>query len=225
MAVLLTALSAFLAWRWVDANLLHWGLEDKPEVTFDSNQLIRQVQAFELATVKQTYAGKATIEAPKELRAGPANVSLPGWAAGQKLDAKGTATVTAGVDLSKVGPNDMIVTRNGDDFIVTLRLPQPSILSTELTPGTLDLSTSEGVITRITKAAGLREEDLRDRAADQVLAGVREAAIEGGILLEAERETSERLTRFLQALPQPQDGRSRVTYQVVVAAPSEGPRQ
>ena len=217
-SLLLLGLSGLVAWRWVDANLLHWGVDDGRTTTVDEAQLLERVRAFELATVKHTYAGEAHIEAAKVLNLGPKQWSLPGAVAGQKLDVKGNVVVTAGVDLSKVRPGDMEVTRQGKDTHVRVRVPAPEVLSAELVPNTLDMSTSAGMLTRVRQSIGLSEKDLRDRAADQVVRVARESAVEQGMLDDAARETERRLAAFLQSLPQ--TGTERVTYVVEVQQPN-----
>jgi hypothetical protein len=216
-SVMLLVLASLMTWRWVDANLLHWGVDDGRTETVNGAELLEQIRAFELATVKQTHATQSRIEAEKVLNAGPMHVSLPGWAAGQRLDVKGRAIVTAGVDLSRVGAQDMEVIRNGKDTQVLIRLPAPEVLSTELVPNTLNLDASSGVLTRIGQSIGVSERDLRARAADQVIVAARENALEQGILDEAGRESERRLQAFLQSLPQPG---GKVTYIVTVREPA-----
>jgi len=215
--VALLGVGGTVAWRWVDGNVLHWGVEDGRTQAVNHAELLRQVQAFELATVKNTYAGRAHVDADKVLSAGPKRLTLPGWVAGQELDVRATVTVTAGVDLSRVGPEDMEITRRGKDVHVLIRVPAPEVLSTELVPNTLDMSTSSGIITRVRRSVGLAEQDLRDRAADEVTDVARTTAVEHGILDDAARETERRLQGFLQSLPQ--TGSERVTYTVVVREP------
>lgn len=218
LALILIGLGGMMAWRWADTNLLRWGVQDAETTAIDSARLIERVRAFQLATVKHTYAGSATIDADKTLAAGPVRLGLPGWVAGQELSVTGDATVTAGVDLARVSPDDMQITRQGKEVNVLIRLPAPEILSTELLPNTLDMNTSAGVLTRIKQRVGLSEADLRDRAADQVIGAARDAAVRQGILDEAARESEKRLQAFLQSMPQ--TGQEKVTYAVVVRAPA-----
>src|SRR6266508_6410324 len=156
-AAILLGLSGLMAWRWLDANVLHWGVGDGKTTEVNQAELLERVRAFELGTVKHTYRGNAHLDAGKQLNAGPARVSLPGWVAGQSLDVKGNVIVTAGVDLSKVRPEDMQVTRQGKETRVLITLPSPEILSAELVPNTLDMDTSSGLITRITTTLGISE--------------------------------------------------------------------
>jgi len=218
-SLILFSLSGLVAWRWLDANLLHWGVADSRTTEVNHAELLERVRAFELGTIKHTYSGNAHVDAAKALNAGPARVSLPGWIAGQSLDVKGKTIVTAGVDLSKIAPEDMQVTREGKDARVVITLPAPEILSAELVPDTLDMDTGAGLLTRITTALGVSEKDLRDRAADQIVAVSKESALEQGILDDAAREAELRLQRFLNSLPQSGDGRT--TYLVQVRPPAQ----
>jgi hypothetical protein len=206
------------SWQWLDRNVLHWGLDDAGEQTVSAGQLLRQVRAFEVTALKNTYAGTAHIEVSKRLRAGPVRVGLPGWVAGEQLDVTGTVTVAAGVDLSGVGPADMTITQAGKDTVVTVHLPAARVLSTELQPNTLKMSTGEGLITRVGQRIGMTDTDLRNRSADEVLRTARDTAIEQGLLDQAGRETAHRLQTFLQSLPQPAG--SKVTYVVKVREPA-----
>jgi hypothetical protein len=218
-SLLLLGLSGLMTWRWVDRNLLHWGIEDGKTTQVNSVELLERVRAFELATVKHTYGGEAQIDAAKVLSAGPARLSLPSWMAGQRLDVRGNVIVTAGVDLARVRPEDMQITRQGRDVQVVIAIPAPELLSAELMPNTMDMGTSQGLLTRIKTSVGFDEKDLRDRAADQLIMVAKQSALEQGILDEAALETERRLQAFLNGLPQTGDG--RVTYVVVARPPAE----
>lgn len=217
-SMLLLGLSGLVAFRWIDGNLLHWGVEDAGEARVNHAELLARVRAFELATVKHTYASEAHIDVNKAFAAGPARISLPGWLAGQKLDVKGNVIVTAGVDLAGVRPEDMELTREGKTAMVLIKLPAAQVLSTQIEPNTLDMSTSAGALTRIKTQLGLSEEDLRDRAADELVTVAEATAVRGGLLAEATRETEQRLAAFLQSLPQ--GGDEKVTYVIVVREPA-----
>ena len=218
-SLLLLGLSGLMTWRWVDRNLLHWGIEDGKTTQVNSAELLERVRAFELTTVKHTYGGDAHVDAAKIFSAGPARLSLPSWMAGQKLEVSGKVTIAAGVDLARVRPEDMQITRQGRDVQVVITVPAPELLSAELVPNTLNMDTSQGVLTRIKTTAGFDEKDLRDRAADQLVVAAKRGALEQGILDEAAREAERRLQAFLNALPQTGDGRT--TYVVVARPPAE----
>lgn len=214
--MLFVGVGGYLGWQWLDGHLLHWGVHDGATTNVNNAELLQRVRAFELATVKHTYAAQAHVDAGKVLNAGPKKIDLPGWVDGQKLDAKGNAIITAGVDLSRVKPEDMTVTRQGKDTEVTIHLPPSEVLSAELVPNTLDMSTSSGLFSRLRQSIGLSDKDLRDQAADQVTQGARVAAVQQGILDDADREAERRLQTFLNSLPQPANG-GRTTYTVIVS--------
>jgi hypothetical protein len=217
-SLLLLGLSGLMAWRWVDRNLLHWGIEEGRTTQVNSADLLQRVRAFELSTVKHTYSSHAQVDAGQILNAGPVRTSLPSWVAGQKLDVTAKVSVAAGIDLSNVRSEDMQIVRQGkNDVRILITVPAPEILSAELVPSSLDMETSAGVITRIRTSVGLSETDLRDQAADRVILLAKQSAIEQGILDDAAREAELRLQTFLNSLPQ--TGTDRVTYQIVARPP------
>lgn len=213
-SLLFLGLGAVVTWRWVDGNFLHWGIAEGEEEAVDHAVLLERVRAFELATVKHTYGTEARIETQNVLNAGPRRITLPGFLAGQSLDVEADVVITAGVDMARVQPEDMEIICQGKLCQVTIRVPAPEILSAEIVPNSLDMSTSEGLITRL----GIGEKDLRDRAADQVVIVAKEQAIRQGILTDAARETERRLQAFLQSLPQTGDG--KITYTVITREPA-----
>jgi len=212
-SVLFLGLAGLTTWRWLDNNLLHWGIEDGKTTEVNSAELLERVRAFELASIKHSYDGHARVQDDKQLRAGPASFSLPSVVAGQRLDVNGRVTVTAGTDLAKVRPEDMQVTRQGKEVRVLITVPAPEILSAELVPGTMDIDTGQGVLSRF-----LNNRDLRDQAADQLATVAKKSALEQGILDDAAHETEQRLQQFLNSLPQ--TGSDRVTYVVVSRPPT-----
>jgi len=80
-------------------------------------------------------------------------------------------------------------------------------------PGTMDIDTGQGVLSRF-----LNNRDLRDQAADQLATVAKKSALEQGILDDAAHETEQRLQQFLNSLPQ--TGSDRVTYVVVSRPPT-----
>lgn len=214
--MLFVGVGGYLSWQWLDGHLLHWGVQGGATETVNSAELLQRVRSFELATVKHTYAAQAHVDTSKVLNAGPKKIDLPGWVDGQKLDAKGNVIITAGIDLARVKPEDMTVSRQGKDTLVTIQLPPSAVLSAELAPDTLDTSTSSGLFSRLRQSVGLSEKDLRDQAADQVTKSARDAAIQQGILDDADREAERRLQAFLNSLPQAGNN-GRVIYTVIVS--------
>lgn len=102
------------------------------------------------------------------------------------------ADVTAGFDLSKLGDDDIEI--DGDGRGVTLRLPAPEILSTELDPE------NTYVHTRKTDILARRREDLESRARAEAVRELRGAAERGGILLRARESGTRSMTALLRAL-------------------------
>ena len=210
-------LSTFATWKWLDHNVLHWGVEDSRVTRVDRTELIEKLRAFEVVTVKHSYNTKAGTEVEKELRAGPIQVSLPGWLAGQQLDVRGEVTVAAGIDLSGLTPDDIEVVRGADGVHVIINVAEAKLTSTALVPGTMDIDTNQGVLTRFRSRIGLEEKDLRDQAVDRLVQAAEQAALKDGILLDAAREASNRLGAFLGSLPQ--TGSQKVTYEIRVSQP------
>ena len=166
-------------------------------------------------TVKHTYDASTSIDAAKVFSAGPARLSLPGWVAGQEMKATGQVEVAAGVDLSGLTAADIKVFDEGDRLRVLVRVPAAQLLSRQLLPGTMDMDTSQGVVTRVKTRVGLGEADLRDQAADRLALSAETAAVENGILTEAGLEATLRLERFLNEIALASD--QNVTYVVEVA--------
>jgi hypothetical protein len=222
-AVLLLLLGGLVGRRWVESNLLRAGVDEvaqgRPAVSHA--ELLQTVRAFELATVKQTYTGTARLDTVATLAAGPRRVTLPGWVAGQELDARGRVTVTAGVDLARLRPEDIQVVPRDGEVQVVITLPPPRILGAELVPDTLALSSSAGLVTRMQQAVGApgAGDDLRARAADEVTRVARDTALDQGVLDTAGHEAEQQLKQFLDRLPR--TSAERVTY-VVVARRAAG---
>jgi hypothetical protein len=218
LLLILILIGAAVSWRWLDRNLLHWGIEDTRTVEMDSATLVERIRAFEITSMKHSYSAAAGIDISKGLSAGPARVSLPSWLAGQELDVEGNVVVSAGVDMSQVSEDDIEVLRLAEQVQVVISLPPPQILSAELQPGTLDIDTSQGVLTRLRTRLGLSEQDLRDQAVDRLVTAAKAEAVREGLLIEAGRETELRLGALLNAIPKLNG--EPVTYIVRVQEPS-----
>ncbi len=202
-------------WHWADRNVLHWGVTSAPpRTTLSQATLLQQVHAFQLATVKRTYASQAHQSVAQTLAAGPVRTSLPGWLAGQQLTASGEVTVTGGVDLEQITSDDITVTHTGKTEQVFVHAPAPQVQSSELVPGSLHMSTGSGLLNNLGGIAGISEGDLRNGAADQVIAVARNTALQQGILVEAGHEAQRRLQAFLMSLPH--DG-AQIRYTILIA--------
>jgi hypothetical protein len=208
--------SAWVAYRWADDNLLHWGIETTSVTETNTTELVARLQAFEVVTIKHQYDASTKIDVNKGLDAGPLSTGVPGWLAGQELKVRGQVQVAAGVDLSMLRPEDITVIDTDAGREVIVRVPAPFVTSTEIVSGSLDMDTSQGILTKVRTRVGLSERDLRDEAGDSISAAARSKALEDGLLAEASAEAKSRLEGFLNGLPQ-REGEHTV-YRVEVAA-------
>jgi hypothetical protein len=210
--------SAYVAYRWVDTNLLHWGVHTTSVTETNTTELVAKLQAFEVVTIKHQYDAATKITVHKGLDAGPLSTGLPGWIAGQELKVDGEVLVAAGIDLSALRPEDITMNDAADGREVVVHVPAPQVTSTEIVGGSLDMDTSRGILTRVRTNIGLSERDLRDEAGDSIAAAARSKAINDGLLTEASSEAKTRLEGFLNSLPKA-DG-DNVVYRIEVASPS-----
>jgi hypothetical protein len=218
-ALLAMAFSAFIGWRWFNGNVLSLGIHDGDTTVVNQALLLEKVRAFEVVSIKHTYETNVSINAGKDLNLGVTDVGMPTWLAGQKMQVNGKVQVTAGADLSQVKPEDIVVARQGRDVQVTIFLPPPQLLSAEPLANTIDIETSQGLLTRARTRIGFSEDDLKDGALDRLMAVAKDGAVKNGLLNDAQRETQWRLEGFLNSLPR--TGDSHVTYIVKVRQPSE----
>ncbi len=218
VVLLFAVLGGFVAWRWVDGNLLGIGLEDAGATTVDEAQLVERVRAFELVTTRDTYDTRSNTDFHKRLNLGVKTFGLPGFLAGEELDVKAQVEVAAGVDLAGITPEDIeIIQQGGEGAVVVVRIPQAQILGTQIDPESFDISTDKGIMDRIGGSIGLGGKDVRDGAVGAVTSVAQDEAVRGGLLTEASLAAREQLQAFLQSLPQG-DGQ-QVTYMVEFQAP------
>lgn len=216
-ATLLLILGGFASWNWLDDHFFSIGLEDAGSTTVNQADLLERVHAFELITAKDTYDTSSNTDFHQRLNLGLTKFNLPGFVAGQELDVRAQVTVSAGVDMSQVTPEDIQVIQNGNGTVVVVRIPQAQVTSTEVDPQTFDISTGKGLINKLGSSVGLGGHDVRDGALEGVTSIAREEAVRGGLLNEASAEAKARLQAFLQSLPQAEG--SHVTYLVEYQAP------
>lgn len=217
-ALIVLLVAGWIGWRWVNANLFSVGVEDAGQVTVDRAQLLSSVRAFELVTVKNSYDSNSHTEFKKRLNAGFTKLPLPGWVAGEELNVRAKVTVVAGVNLQQISPSDIQVLREGAQPVVVIRIPEATILSTEIDGQSFDISTGSGLLTRVTQTVGLGGGDVRDGAVASVTSAARKQAIEDGIISQATQAARSQLQAFLQALPQAGGG-SHVLYLVEIQQP------
>ena len=216
MSVLLL-IGGFVTWQWVDDHILSLGVEDAGSTTVNQAELLERVRTFELVTTKDTYDTNSNTDFHKRLNLGVTKFGLPGFIAGQELDVDAKVTVSAGVDMAQITPEDIEIIQQGTGAVVIVRIPEAYITSTEIDPESFDISTSKGLLTRLRSTVGLGEKDVRDGAVGAVTSLAQEEAVSSGLLTEARLEAKNRLQGFLQALPQATPG--SVTYLVEFQAP------
>lgn len=199
-------IGGFVTWQWVDHHILSLGIEDAGSTTVNQAELLDRVRTFELVTTKDTYDTNSNTDFHKRLNLGVTKIGLPGFVAGQELDVDAKVTVSAGVDMARITPDDIEVIQQGTGAVVVIRIPEAYITSTEIDPESFDISTSKGILTRFRTSIGFGEKDVRDGAVAAVTTLAREEAVRGGLLEEARLEAKNRLQGFLTALPQPAPG-------------------
>jgi hypothetical protein len=122
------------------------------------------------------------------IEGGHENLVLPDFLTGDRILLIGHGEVIAGVDLSRVGPNDVII--HGKS--ITLRIPKPQILSTRIdNQKTRVFSRQTGILVPVDPNL---ETEVRREAETQL----REAALRDGILAAAEQNARATLTTLLQ---------------------------
>ena len=205
------------SWQWLDSHFFSIGIEDAGSTAVDEAVLLERVRAFELVTTKDTYDTRSNTDFHKRLNLGVTKFGLPGFLAGQELDVKAEVTVSAGVDMAQIRPEDIEVIDQGGGSVVVIRIPPSQITSTEVRPETFDISTDQGLFTRMQGAVGLGDKDVRDGAVSAVTSIAQEEALKGGLLQQASMEAKTRLQAFLQSLPQGEG--EQVTYLVEFQAP------
>lgn len=213
----LALIGGIVSWNWLDGHFFSIGLEDAGSTTVDQAILLDRVRAFELVTAKDTYDTRSNTDFRQRLNLGVTKFKLPGFVAGQELDVKAEVTVSAGVDMASVTAQDIEVIQQGSGSVVVIRIPQAQITSIEINPQTFDISTDQGLVTKLGSTVGLGGKDVRDGAVEAVTSIAEEEAIRGGLLGVASAEARSRLQAFLQSLPQAAGG--NVTYLVEYQAP------
>jgi len=214
--VFLLGFSGLITWHWLERNVLHWGIDDGKMATVNSADLLQRLQVFQVVSVRDTYAANARIDVEKVFRAGPAKTSLPSWLAGQDMKVSGKVLVSAGVDLGSLTPSDIQVRHDGQNTHLVIRIPAPQVIATELVPNTMNMDTSQGILTRLKTRLGFSEADLRDQSVDQLARSARNEAEKTGLLDEAGRQAQARLEAFLASLSRAE--KDHVTYEVRVRA-------
>jgi hypothetical protein len=157
--------------------------QGKPRVDLSGASVVMRVR--ELGRLETT---SFTIE--KVIEAGASGGALHDFLFGDKLLLIAHGDVIGGVDLSKVGPNDVKV----EGTRLTVRLPAPEVLSTRLDNAeTRVYDRTQGIFARSDKDL---ESDAR-RAAEEA---IRDAACKAGVLDAAAQNARKQLMALFTAL-------------------------
>jgi len=161
-----------------------WLFEEQPARTTTSPVVVEGIQDLdELATVRVTESVIITRES--------GGTQVERIFTGEKVLLVAVGEVEAGVDLSEMGREDVRV--NGDE--VTIRLPDPEVLSTSLDED------GTRVYDRDFSILNLRpDEELVEEARGTAEEKVEAAARENGILEQAETNAEDSIRAFVRSL-------------------------
>ena len=181
LVLIWVALSAFTGYGLLRfASLLRGG---QVHINVDQPTVIRQIRALQrLETV--SYTMDKIISGERE------NPVLPAFLAGDKLLLVVHGEVIAGVDLSKLQANDVVV--NGRS--VTIHLPQAEVFTTRLD------SAKTRVYSRETGLFSTPDPNLESEVRQEAERQLQAAALEDGILKTASQNASQTLTTMLSGL-------------------------
>lgn len=184
IVVLSVALGVGLARYGTTLPLVGWLFGEPPIQTTTSPVVVEGIQDLDqLATVRLTESVVVTKET--------GGSDLKRFLTGEKVLLVATGDVEAGVDLADLGPDDVRV----DGEKVTIRLPEPEILSVSLDEERTRLYDRDQGILNLRPDDGLVEEARAD-AQDEILA----AAHENGILDYAETNAEDSIRAFVTTL-------------------------
>jgi Protein of unknown function (DUF4230) len=181
LVLIWVALSAFTGYGLFQfARMLHGG---QVHINVDQPTVIRQVRSLQrLETV--SYTMDKIISGERE------NPVLPAFLAGDKLLLVVHGEVVAGVDLSKLQPNDVVVS----DRSVAIHLPQAEIFTTRLD------SAKTRVYSRETGLFSSPDPNLESEVREEAERQLQAAALQDGILKTASANAQQTLTTLLRGL-------------------------
>jgi hypothetical protein len=158
--------------------------EEQPARTTTGPVVVEGIQDLDqLATVRWTESVPITKES--------GGTDLERFFFGERVLLIAVGEVEAGVNLSDIGEDDVRV--NGDS--VTIRLPEPEVLSTSLDEEETRLYDRDFSLLNLRP-----DDDLVEEAREQALIEVEEAARENGILDYAESNAEDSLRAFVTTL-------------------------
>ena len=151
-------------------------------------QASRQTVIKEIRSLNRLETAQFTIE--KVIDAGTTGNRFEELLFGDRILLIAHGAVIAGVDLSKINPEDVVI--NND--VLTISLPPPEILVTRLDPE------MTRVYDRRTGVLSKGDKDLESQARSEAEKIIREAACSGGILREASQNAQRQLTVIFKGL-------------------------
>lgn len=174
--VVVAVTGSYLLWQWIQTPR-------RPTIDVSRVTVVRQVQQLaRLETVM--FAMDKIVAGSQESR------FLPTFLAGDRLLLIAYGEVTAGVDLSRLGDNDVTISGN----TITLRLPEFEVFTTRIdNERTRVYLRSTGLLSKVDPNL---ETEVRREAERQI----RQAALDGGILAAAEKNGRTTLRAFIGAL-------------------------
>lgn len=160
-------------------------LQERPARTTSSPVVVEGVRGLDrLATVRVTESVLVTRESGSD-------GAFDRLFSGEKVLLAAAGDVEAGVDLSKIGENDVRV--RGDT--VTIRLPEPEVLSTNLN------EQNTRIYDRDYSILNLRpDDDLAEEARAAAVEKIEAAATENNIIGDAEKNAETSIRTFVKAL-------------------------
>ena len=147
-------------------------------------QASRQTVIKEIRSLNRLETAQFTIE--KVIDAGTTGNRFEELLFGDRILLIAHGAVIAGVDLSKINPEDVVI--NND--VLTISLPPPEILVTRLDPE------MTRVYDRRTGVLSKGDKDLESQARSEAEKIIREAACTGGILREASQNAQRQLVCY-----------------------------
>lgn len=183
IAAAVAVTTGWLVWRTAKRTLTTEVLTPREE-TIDVSTLVMQVRGLnrlESASMRVLHVG--TVKQSYKL--------VPNAVAGDEITFLATGDVIAGIDLSRLRPQDVWRSRDGT---INLRLPPAEVLVTRVD------NKESRVLTRKTGVLRRADADLETRARQRAEENIRAEALKRGILKLASTNAESRLAEFLRSV-------------------------
>ena len=183
LAVIIMMTTAFVVWKMARRSFVEQVLTPQ-EKTLDIASLVTQVRELnrlETASMRVMHVGKVS----------QSYKMVPNAIAGDEITFLATGDVIAGLDLSKLRPEDVW---RSPDGAVNLRLPAAEILVTSVD------NNASRVLNRETGVLRRADVDLETRARQHAEENIRTEALKKGILTLASNNGQAKLAEFLRVL-------------------------